>query len=99
MQAITMCAHTSRRPFAPVVADVSLLHAGNQIGDAGLTQLAAALKINNAIQDLILGSKSGGCDVLYGVAACMVNNTIQDLYLGSNSGGCDALYVVAACML
>ena len=60
-----------------MVADVSLLHAGSRIGDAGLTQLAAVLKINNAIQVLDLeGStvrlygKSGGCDVLYVVAAC-----------------------------
>ena len=51
---------------------MSLLHAGNQIGDAGTTQLAAALKINNAIQDLYLNRKSGGCDVLYVVAACML---------------------------
>jgi hypothetical protein len=58
--------------LAPVVADLSVLHADNQIGDAGLTQLAAVLKINNALKDLRLHGKSGGCDVLYVVAACML---------------------------
>ena len=64
--------HVPSGPLAPVVADVSLLHAGNRIGDAGLTQLAAALKINNAIKYLWLHGKLGGCDVLCVVAACML---------------------------
>ena len=78
MQAITNVGHSHVRShvplglLAPLVADVSLLHAGNLIGDAGMTQLAAALKINNAIEDLRLRRKSGGCDVLYVVAACML---------------------------
>ena len=40
-----------------VVADVSLMHSDNKIADAGLTELCAALKVNQAITNLDLTSK------------------------------------------
>ena len=63
-------AHTTAHPHATARRlgllsrcwpDVSLLHAGNRIGDAGMTQMAAALKVNTAIVSLRLDGKSGGC--------------------------------------
>ena len=70
---------TSPRPFVAVMADVSLLHADNQIGDAGMTQMAAALKINTAIKTLRLESKSGGCvRVCTLVLACPPKHTHKE---------------------
>ena len=40
-----------------VVADMSLLHSGNKIADAGLTELSAALRVNHAITNLDLERK------------------------------------------
>ena len=56
-----MHAHThAGRPFGRWVADVSLPHAGNEIGDSGVIELAVALKLNNTIKELNLNGKSGG---------------------------------------
>jgi hypothetical protein len=43
-----------------VVADLSLMHSDNSIADAGLTELSAALKVNQAITNLDLGCKLWG---------------------------------------
>ena len=59
----THAAHMSPRPWL-VVADVSLMYSDNDIADAGLTKLSAALKVNQAITNLDLSCKllrnSGG---------------------------------------
>ena len=43
-----------------VVADVSLMHSGNNFTDAGLTELSTALKVNQAITNLDLSCKLWG---------------------------------------
>ena len=55
----TRAAHMSPCPWV-VVADVSLMHSDNNIADAGLTELSTALKVNQAITELDLGSKLWG---------------------------------------
>ena len=57
--------HTRAAHMSPchwlVVADVSLMHLGNNIADAGLTELSMALKVNQAITNLILYGKLCVC--------------------------------------
>ena len=52
----TRAAHMSPCPWV-VVADVFLMHSDNNIADAGLAELSAALKVNQAITNLILECK------------------------------------------